>query len=574
MESREKVGLKNEEKYMDKESCDQCMQSEHCLRYSQKPPLKPHNSHTSTHECHTVIDHEKAGIEDDKKLSSHRINANLGNIIGLVGLMLSILGLVINYHIYLESKVSAEESQQLNELLQSISESRQLSFKSNLEFWDYSIDSLLLDMLSENEHSEQLAKISLLIAKKQAQGALNEIYENEDLLEHSSAYYLLISCLTLRDEILGNEYQSSRDTIDVINKVCSAEQESGIDAIPNQILIGILEFYACNYSESVQNLTESIRLYSVDSPFYSVANYWLALLSIRLRHNYCDMTTFLSSTYGDNRILNVMKSSIVFLFDNFSPKSGVFVLGDVIVEAEDGQNYVLSAPHTINNPANFLDKDDSTYIDGLSMWYSQSELFLLYDLLFQYREELYKCNPYHVCPPDNLDDFNKQLVSIIANYPKKDVIFMDPSISIAEFEEEFRFWFGRLSFGFELHQLDGIVPTDVIFDRLVRTAALHSTPERNYAQYAYDYAFEWFNELYSNASETQDKNGTYAVLALNYYRYVDSDTEFDTVGAAKCAYEYGYRYKYVLSTLYDYYNMIGDTFGCNQIQQEMRMLRM
>lgn len=500
--------------------------------------------------------------------------APLSSILSILSILLAALAIIVSIYTYNDSKKINESIRYESAIIQRTEKNRMLSFNTNIEFWDYSIAEITRDMIGSNGLSDELSNISLYIADKQIGYALQLLYQNEEKLGHDEKYYLLLACLYAREYILGDEYilgyfnsQKSVDECSLPENIDTVEEKY-------QIVQGILAYYTDNLANSVHHLRTALNNYSKDSAFYDVANYWLAILSIRLRSNVCDVDAFLNSFYNDNALLNVLKSSISFLFYDQTHDSYRYA-PTIISIYEDNEeyigNYVL--PFMMDNPASYLDADSSEFNSQWSLWGSQKNLYSLYNMLFCYTEQLQQRKA--ICRIKFDEPIYKDFFESLNSFESEERFFIDPRLNEKEYSESFSLWSMIYFNSIRYNDIDLFVPTDYIFDRLVYLAAIHSTSSTDYSSYSYNKAFEYWKTVYDNCSEQSFEKGCCAALALKYSLYNVSDTDFNEYDAAKCAYEFGYRYGYIFDSLIKYYENEGgvsNTYNLSLLRTEREKL--
>lgn len=497
-------------------------------------------------------------VQDSKSLQS--------KMLPIISILLSAFAIIVSIYTYHDSKKINERIRYEGEITQRIADNKALSFDSNIEFWDYSISNIMQDMIDSNGLSRELSDISLSIADKQTGAALKMLLDNEGALCNDEKYYLLRACLYIRDYILYNDFRfESFISGSLLNKYALPEKLD-ISEEKYCIVQGILAYYMDDLANAAQHLRSALNAYSKDSPFYDVSNFWLAVLSLRLRSNICDVEVFLDSQYNASASLNILKSSISFL----SSGRGIGCTGVPptfisIYDADDNLIYNYDLPFMIDNPASYLDKDNSEYINNSGWLGTQEKLYFLYNMLFNYTKQLQLQRDIH--PTKFGEERYKEFFETLNEFTSQEVFFIDPRITEQEYIKNLSLWFNLYyAFNVECNGLNRSVPIDCIFDRLVVLARIHSTSDTHYDIYTYSKAFELWRNAYDNCGESY-KRGCYAALALKYSNYNLTGEEFDTYIAAEYAYESGYRYGYIFDTLIKYYESAGDPSSIRKVSQ-------
>lgn len=493
--------------------------------------------------------------------------------LSIISIALSAIAIMVSLFTHIDSKKLQERIRYKEELSQKIEDNRALIFNNNTEFWDYSIDSILKDMISKNGLTDELEEISLYLASKQSGSALTYLLENEEVLSKNDNYYLLKACIEVRDYIISNEYLIGRFHANPIPKSDITENIS-INVDKYIIVLGILDYYSDDIAGAARHLKHAQSVYAKDSPFYDISNYWLALISIRLRNNICDIEAFLDSTYNNSKQLDVMKSSIAFLFnlylDKFPGTSNYIFYTDK-QNSYYGSYYV---PKPVINASQYLSDTDEERITSLGLWYNQKDLFSFYNLIYGYSHYLHLKGSFISAPRNTFENQNPVLTELLDSTPCDEVFFIDPRVRDEEFDAKFEQWFRLYSYSLRIYGIDNIVPVDVFFDRMAMLSAVHSTEQKDYISYVFGYAYEYWVKSYLNQDDLEWEKALCATMALKYSSYIASGEEFDKAEAALIAYDYGYRYEYIMDALTEYYEEIGDNSNLERIKEEKSIYRM
>lgn len=488
------------------------------------------------------------------KKSFHFFSEKKISKVDLINIVLSIIAIFISIFSIRASLSLEKEFRYMEEMNQRIENTKALSFANNIEFWDHSINVLLQSITDDFGLTNEIKDITFCIADKQIGAALELLNKNERLLKTNDNYLLLKSCLIVREYIRSNDYLLNRTSPHTLEISLLESQRS--EDHRHKIVLGILYYYSGNYTQAIDTLQHSIEVYAKDSTYYDIANYWLALLSIKTRNNVCDLEHFLSSSFNDNtKLLPVMKSSLAFLFGSeldylLLPLSPVYFRNN-----ETEHHGVYHIPYSIVNPAHFLDSDDTERIFETTSWDTQADLYFLYNSLATYSRLVASGYQITTGPEADFEEAHPEICSFLdsldCNTPfsfNNFQFILDPRTSVDEYKSCFEEWYNLIANNFIRFGINGCVPLIDIIDRFIFLSRIHSTEEFDPAEYSFKYVFEFWYRHYINSDEDSCNKALYATLVLRYSEYI-GDFEFDKEEAAKLSYNHGYRFSFVTANL-------------------------
>lgn len=510
-------------------------------------------------------------------------NKRLSLAIDIIAIVVAILSLGVSLYTYFDNKADTKLYDKINSMNNQLENLEAIEITSNLDYWDYSIDQIIFELHNEYEYSEELWQVTAFVRSKQAGAALDYINKIPAPLSNDNRLPLLKCCLYLREIILNNKCLSDYAIVNADDlRLIYLQAYEQTNSPQHTLIFAIIEYYLNDLVSSADHLQSVLGMLNSDSPFYDVANYWLALISIRVRSPLCDIDSFLNSSYQDETFTRVMKSSLSILF-----KSGFAINGSTyhgrypanipvysIVENEQEYQYVFKASVLNDNPARYLLPDNPENAAG---YYSEGYLHDLCDMTYKYGDYLYSLSTLLLSDEDELalinnvnhhNAINSELVKLLDEYMLyPEMNFLDPRVE-ANFCGPFTYssierW-GKYSYL-------TIFPFDIVLEKCLYLSSWRTN--YNDEEYGYIYSsLAKMGQYYESDENFFREYGARAVMAVKYHDYMDNSYQIDKYEAALCAYNYGYLYDFIYSALIEYHEQQGSTNMVDQLKKEMNIL--
>jgi len=485
-----------------------------------------------------------------------------------------------------------------------------LSITNNKEYFDYIVKRLYSKLAIKAEKFQtQLWDIAYDIMSKKSGAAVQALNSLEDSLKDYPEFYLLRSCALLRDYFV-NYYSvviDSEINIQMIEDV-SAAISKGLDLKEYGIIAGISYYYLNDVVSAVEALKIERNLYDVDSPFYEIANYYLAIISIEIRSNICDVDNFLNSTFNKGRFTNILKSSISYLFDRHSmfdndvkiSKLYYYYIDDnILLRSKSSSNEYWIR---IKDASIYLDIDDIINLHAGDDKSSQEYLHRLYSMIYEYESwvgETY--NKVYSRDEEGIGHFLLQyevIDSYLSSCGVEESFLLSPYINIGvpssttwyynpSKDKNSFYWFD----GAFYKGMATIIPFDEIITDLycMNIITFYSSNDSPHSSYLFDGTMrKQFKEniVISNIYNYLKKDDVFytpynkALDALLLIENCSKESmilyakeyslEFDVYEAAQTAYDYGYRHRSIYTYLLECYEDNPDEI--NKYHNEMDML--